>query len=485
MARGIRSIAANAGYFFAARSIANILRAVYVVVLARMFGPELYGLLAYGQSWYTVFVPLTSLGFAVLIAREAGRDRASGQALAVDALVWHGPLTFVAAALCAGIGWAINADPAVRLLLGVFSLALVGRAMAIMAEEIFAAFEMSHLAFQQEAMFRPAEVGIGLAVVAAGGSVLEIAILHAAIQIVQGLRGLALIRRHLAVLRGVSAWRPSGSVLIRGMLAGLSGLLAGWLLQGPLVLYAQSTADKASVGQLALVLQALVLLCNLPWAIGRSALPVLSSAEARQDGSGARYADAMLRLAFILAAALGLAGMAIGPWFMVSVFGAGYAVAGTLLGPALWLLLPLTAATALNPLLMVRERYATAGLSALAGAAVMVVAVLVLAPSMGPAGAVAGAGAGLGVWALCLLGVVGRHEGIAIGLAVVRPGIVAAAALFTYLALQSAGAGPLGSLALAWLVLLLAGAGLCMVAAERRAVIAAIAALWTRAFRRA
>ncbi|MHA1600298.1 MAG: oligosaccharide flippase family protein, partial [Alphaproteobacteria bacterium] len=440
------------------------------VVLARALGPEMYGLLAYGQSWYGIFLPITALGFAVVLAREAGVDRARGRLLAARMFTLRGPLTLLAAVLCAGIGWAVNTESTVRLLLNIFSLALVGRAVATMAEDVFAAFEISHLTLRQEAVFRPAEVGLGLAILAGGGGVLEIAALHAAIHVAQGVRGMVLVRRHVTLRREPLVWQPLAGLLTKGMLAGSAGLLSAWLLQGPLVLYAQSAVDKASIGHLALAMQALVLLCNLPWAIGRAALPVLSRASVRQDGSDVHYADAMLRLAFAFAAAFGLAGMAIGPWLMASVFGAGYTATGELLGPALWLLLPLTAATALNPLLMARESYVAAGLSALAGAVTMTLAVPILTTSMGPTGALAGAGAGLSVWAVCLLGLVARRKGVTIGLAVVRPSIVVAITLIAYVSMQNAGASPWWSLAVAWLVLLLAGPVLCLATTERRAI---------------
>ena len=48
---GIKSIAVNAGYLTAARVLPQVLRIFYVIVLARYLGPEIYGLLAYGQSW--------------------------------------------------------------------------------------------------------------------------------------------------------------------------------------------------------------------------------------------------------------------------------------------------------------------------------------------------------------------------------------------------------------------------------------------------
>jgi hypothetical protein len=85
---------------------------------------------------------------------------------------------------------------------------------------------------------------------------------------------------------------------------------------------------------------------------------------------------------------------------------------------------------------------------------------------------------------LCLLGLVGRQGRVTIGLAVVRPSIVVILALLAYLAMQNIGAEPWWSLALAWLILLLGGTGLCMVTAERRAFVATITVLWAGAFRR-
>lgn len=463
---GLRSIATNAGYLFVARFVTYGLRAVYVIVLARAFGPELYGLLAYGQSWVGVFLPLTVLGFGVVLAREAGLDPARGREQVAHMLALRGALTVAAAALCIGIGWAVNDDPAVRMLIGILVLALIGRAAATLAEDVFAAFEAAHLTFRQEALFRPAEVGLGLTVLAFGGGVIEIAAVHAAVHIIQGGRGLILARRYVTILREDLTWRSLKPLLAKGAMAGAAGLLSAWILQGPLVIYAQIANDKASIGNLALVLQALVLCCTLPWAIGRAALPVLSRASARQDGGQVRFAEVMLRLAFVFAGASALAGLALGPPFMAWVFGAGYAEAGSMLGPALWLLLPLTAATALNPLLMVRERYGAAALSALAGAAVMTVAAPLLAMPMGPLGAISGAIAGAGLWAVWLLVLVGKDDGVDIRCAILRPAIALTLAVFAYLIMAGTGTGPLATLLVAWLVLLLATGVFCMTPAE-------------------
>ena len=48
---------------------------VYVVLLAKILGADLYGLFNYGLSWYLVFIPLSALGIDVIIVRGIGRDR--------------------------------------------------------------------------------------------------------------------------------------------------------------------------------------------------------------------------------------------------------------------------------------------------------------------------------------------------------------------------------------------------------------------------
>jgi O-antigen/teichoic acid export membrane protein len=265
-----------------------------------------------------------------------------------------------------------------------------------------------------------------------------------------------------------------GRLLRHGLLVGCSRILSAWLLQGPLILYARSVGDQAPVGHLALALQALLLLCAIPWAIGNSALPVLS----RGGGADSGYANGMMRLAFVFAAALGLAGMSVGPWLIARLFGAGYAQTGELLGPALWLLLPLTAATALNPLLLVRERYSVTILSPAVGAVTMTIAFPTLAAAMGPLGALVAAGLGLSIWALALLLFVVRQGGVSLTLAVSRPAVVVVLAVGVYAALTALGAGPWASLAGACITLAAAGLGLATAPAERQAMTAFARARW-------
>ena len=51
------------------RMLTTLMRAFYVVILARYLGPEMFGLFAYGQSWYIAFLPSASGPFSA--ARSA------------------------------------------------------------------------------------------------------------------------------------------------------------------------------------------------------------------------------------------------------------------------------------------------------------------------------------------------------------------------------------------------------------------------------
>jgi len=127
--------------------------------------------------------------------------------------------------------------------------------------------------------------------------------------------------------------------------------------------------------------------------------------------------------------------MAFGPWLVEGVLGDGYALAGQMLGPALWLLIPLTAGTSLAQVFVARGRYFIPFLHALSGAVVFTLTLPMLASFLGPIGALWATGAGMGVWASGLIIQLARKSALDLSFAVLRPGIVVllAAALYKIL----------------------------------------------------
>ncbi len=460
---GIKSIAVNAGYLTAARVLTQVVRIFYVIVLARYLGPEIYGLFAYGQSWYMAFFPLTVLGLGIVLIREVGRDRGRGAAVVEQTLAVRIVLSIAAAVACGFIGWMLNDDPTARRLLLVFSLALAGRGLATWAEQVFSAYEVSRLTLRQEAVFRPLEVALGLSVLALGGGAVAVAGVHAAVWWAQAARGWLIVHTSVVPARPRWRWDRVAPLLAQGLPLFLFALFFTWLLQGPLVMFRHLADNPNDLGQLALAIQAFYALCAVPWSIGLSALPVLSRATVRQDGKDVLFASAMARIAILFGALAGLSAMALGPWLVEALFGDSYVLAGRLLGPALWLLVPMTAGTAAAQVLVAQGRLVSQALCAVTGAGVMTALMFALNATMGPGGALAATGAGLSIWALSLIAVLAQGSAFKLGHSILKPGAATLLALAVYLGLM------LLSVA-TWLAFAAALATLASVAAALRVI---------------
>ncbi len=434
---GLRSIAVNSAQTAGARILSPLVRAVYVVVLATYLGPEVYGILAYSQSWYLAFLPVAMLGLGVILMREIGQNRARAGEVLAQVFALRIVATLVSASLCVGIGWAVEADPVARWLLTIFGIGLAGRAFAILAEQVFIAYESSGYLLRQEALFRPLEVVLGLAALALGGGAVAVALVHAGLWWAQAGRGLYLVRARFLAVRPNWSWGPLARLFVQAFPVALTGVFTTWLLQGPLVLYRHAAETTAELGQVALVIQGLMILAVVPLSAGAAALPVLSRAVARRDGKDLRFIEGLCRLALVLGAAGALTAMAAGPWFMETVFGSRFERAGDLIGPALWLAIPIAIGSAAQAVLFARAQFKSAALAAAAGALVLTIVLFPLVAANGALGVLLAAGAGMTVWALGAITLVARGGGLDLSRALARPAGAAAFSIAVYAALAS------------------------------------------------
>jgi len=432
---GIRSIAINASYLTGSRVLTMFVRGIYVIVLARYLGPEIYGLFAYGHSWYVAFLPLAGLGMAQILSREVGRDREKGAEVVAQSLALQTMTAFAGAVLCAFIGWLTDHDPFARQLLIIFSLALAGRGLALWSEQVFVAYEASRYTLQQEALFRSIEVVVGCSVLLLGGRALALAVVHALIWWLQAIRGLVLVRRNLIRVQSKWSWHGLLSLITKGFPLCLGTLFLGWLMQGPLVLFRHVPSASDTLGQLALALQLFGLLLSVPLSIGTVALPILSRSAARQDGKDLRFVEVMLRITLILVAIAGLCGMALGPWLVTLVFGNQYSLAGHLLGPALWLLIPFSMAISTSQVLIGKGHFVASSFCAFCGALVLTLALPSIATEIGPYGALLATGLGMSLWAGTLIVLLVWSDGLNIGLAILRPAVVVLLSVGVYIGL--------------------------------------------------
>ena len=100
---GLRSILRNATLLMSSQAIGVVARFVYVVVVARVLGPELYALLAYSQAWHLAFLPIALFGLGPALAYSVAPDRDNAPAVAATALTIRLVTTIVAATACLAI----------------------------------------------------------------------------------------------------------------------------------------------------------------------------------------------------------------------------------------------------------------------------------------------------------------------------------------------------------------------------------------------
>lgn len=429
----------NAAYLFGANGVTSVTRALYAVMLARMLGAGSYGFFGYAMSWSLSFLPFTMIAMDAILSREIGREGASAESRIAQILGFRTATTLLAATACAIAGVLVEEASQLRWLLLVFSFALVGRSMAVCTNSIFTAFEKSRYAFRQESIFRALEVGLGLTILAMGGSLLEVAVLHAVIWWAQALHGLHLIRRDFVPLRFRIDWSSTQALLQMGALLVVANIFGNWLTQGPIVLYRSASPDAFALGQLALAMQAFYILQGVPLGIGGASLPVLSRAVGREDRKDELFVSVMLRAGLMFGAAAAIAGLGAGPWFISLVFGAGYLQTGALLGPALLLLAPFTCAIALSYVLIAHNRVGQNALAALFGAIAMTALAGYLAGRYGPLGAIHSGLIGTSVWALLSVAFVARDVHVDVQRALLRPLFCTAAGLLVYYRLEPVG----------------------------------------------
>ncbi len=410
-----RSIARNAGYLVGARLLARGLRVVYLVALARLLGPELFALLSYAQFWQLLFFTLVVFGTGRLLSRDIGRDPVGFSAVLTTTLTLRLALGLVVAPATALAGWYLAPDPAARPLLVVFSLALLARGIAAWSQQVFTAYEASHLTLRQEALWRSVEAVLGLAALAAGAGLLGIATIHALTWGLQAVTGLLLVHRRLhAVSLGWDRGRLR-ILLHDGLSAMLVAFALGLIQNGSLLVYLKLCPANTDGGQLAVVIQALSLLLLVPKGIAVSTLPVLGRQVAAGSSDAGRTVAGLLAVTLAIAGALALSGTALAPTITELLLGADYAQAGAWLGPSLWLLLPFAAGQLLSQLLFAHGDMWANTTRAWFGATATLLALWPLGALFGAPGVLTAMAIGLTLWALALLTLVHRQGHLGLG----------------------------------------------------------------------
>lgn len=301
---GIQSLLYNAGFLVFSRFMEKVIRFVYLVILARWFGPELLGLYNYALAWYLVFLPMALWGLGVLLSIYIGRKPENAEDIVGATLVLRLFTTAVAAFCCFAIGFLINDDLITRCVIGIFVIALVGRSLALWGRSCFVAVERSHYAAGLEVGFRLAEVVCGLTYLLLGGGVIGVCIIHSTCWVVEGTVAFGLVRNRLRFRKIFVPWSCTRQYAIEALPIAANAFLFMALLQSGFIILKHFSVNIYALGYYTVAFQLVANTVLIPRAFGRAALPILSRAHGRETGETIVFLEAMIKISALCSAAL-------------------------------------------------------------------------------------------------------------------------------------------------------------------------------------
>lgn len=336
LGHGIRSILRNGAQLMGVHWLETGLRLLYLPVMARCLGADLYGQWAYGTAAYGLVLGLIGFGLPTLIPIRLGADR-EGAAPFVG-------LTFtlsIALALAAAVGLAVYAlvgevDPTSRTVLLCFVPALIGRSVSLWARVCFLGCERMGAYVRIATLLRSGETGCGILYLLSGGGLLGVVAIHTLFWVVEGVLGPWWLRLRLVSFTPRFDRREAAGLLRQGAVLGLGAGMFTWLTAGPVILFRHAGGEMAELGQFALALNVTMILVASVSSFYGAALPVLSRSAGRSDPRLGKFGRWTLLAAAASAGVAATLGWLLGPSVAVWALGPAYGTAGRLIG---WLLL--------------------------------------------------------------------------------------------------------------------------------------------------
>jgi len=392
-ASGHRPIGSNTGFIFGSQAVGSILRAIYAAVLAREFGPELFGLFSFGLGWYAAFLAVANMQLESYMSQQVARSPAMAIQVMSQSMTLRTFSTVLAFVIAVATAIASGEDELLTIVLLICAVAMAGRSAAMWCNSAFISRESARHVFRVEVTFRVAEVLVGVSVLVAGFGLIAIVVVHALAWWCQSIYSFWLVRGHFPGIH----FRPrlcEQLQLVRAVLpVAIASVGATWLMQGPLVLYKDRVSVPSDLGVVALVLQIFILVAGIPVALGRAALPALSRTVARTDNKEALFLSVVLRTAIAGTTGLIIAAYAAGAWIIPLIFGEAYRPAGAYLAWGMMLVLPFGVASIASQILVAHDRMLHVMSSAVIGAGAMTALVQMLVP----------AGGSIAVYFLCVI----------------------------------------------------------------------------------
>ena len=374
---GIRSIARNTGFTLVARAWHILSRMLYLVVVARSFGPEIYGGLAYAQSLYMMLLFVFVFGFKTLLSQHLGLDKERGAIISREILAIRLLLLGLVFTILILSGWLLHHDPLIQQLIFVMAIALVGRALSWHCMDLFNAYERTDLNLKPDLSLRSAEFITAIVVALLFHDILLVGIVHAISWLVQGVVSFRITRKHFGVHKPLWNWTSFPPIIRTAAPLALAMTIGGTQLQWTIVAV-KHLGDTAAVGNTSILINVMVVLSTFAWSLSSASIPVLTRSVHREDGNIKLYILTLLRGFVLGGILLFVCGEAISSWLCEAVFGRQYPVAIEYAHYPLILFPAMSLSTTLSATLLAMSRYWTIALVRLTSAALFLLLLYLL-----------------------------------------------------------------------------------------------------------
>jgi O-antigen/teichoic acid export membrane protein len=398
----LNSILSNSSNIFFAKSLNLLLRIPYIFIIAKVLGPELFGLLVYGQSWYLALLPFAGLGLGSILA--VSQSKQDDNAKEVASLVLAARIGSMLLLFLISITMAIylEADPTTIWLLVLFSFAILGKGASGWAVNMFNALERSKYEMRLESVFRPVELLIGIGLVIWTKNILLVALSHTLFMCLQGYISYRVVQSKLMPVRPKWHWQKLKSLVLSSSPMAISVPFNQLFLQGPVLFLKRADAPLSMLGNFSLSMQAFMIVNSLFASIGLSAMPVLSRLQ--QNSGVLKFARLSIQLSVIVGFSFYLIGSVIIEPVVLWVFANGYENAATHTNVLLLALIPSTCKALLRSVLVSQRRLKSVMMTDVIGIAVFALSFTYLFTLLGFVGAIYALIAGFTVSAMISIG---------------------------------------------------------------------------------
>jgi O-antigen/teichoic acid export membrane protein len=330
---GIASILRNGAFLTGTQWAEAGLRGLYAILIARLLGPELYGVWSLATTTYAFVISFTFFGLETIIPLKLGQDRNASRFLGTTFMLRFA-LVVLAAVLLTIYAFTAEGDPSNQLALMLVLPALIGRGLVLWARTVFLGLDRSSVAFRLAVGFRLIEVCLGLTLLYLGAGVFALLTIHAGAWLAEAAFSFRAVQRNVDIPRAVDRTELK-DILARGSVLGLSAAGLGALTAVPLIYTRFLTNDLDVVGQLALASQIAALVVMGIQGVFSAAVPIVGRAMARSDPRLRNYPGLLALLTVLVFAPAILIAHLWGPAVIPVLLGERFVLASELLAPAL------------------------------------------------------------------------------------------------------------------------------------------------------